>query len=168
MSAPAWTIAPKSTANVDGAVAVLAEAAAEGGRVATEWPFDVKVRARMLRGSLLSGHVEGWVAYDEDGIVVADFTIFNPGEAEPFFGMVVRASHRRMGIGRALIERALEWARERGKTALRLRVFPDNDPARALYVATGFTEVALQAGAVTRSDGSLADAILMRHALTAT
>ncbi len=165
MTTPTWTLAPKSTANVDGAIAVLAEAAAEGGRVATEWPFDVTVRARMLRGSLLSGNVEGWVAYD-NGVVVADFTIFNPREDEPFFGMVVQYSHRRLGIGRALIERALQWARERGKSALRLRVFPDNAPARALYLATGFVEVKLEAGAVTRSDGSLADAILMRHALS--
>lgn len=165
MTDPAWTIAPKTLANVDGSIAVLAEAAAEGSHIATEWPFDVTVRARMLRGALLSGNVEGWVAYDE-GAVVADFTIFNPKEAEPLFGMVVARTHRRRGIGRALIESALAWARVHGKVALRLRVFPDNEPARALYRETGFVDVALQAGAVTRADGSTLDAILMRRALT--
>jgi GNAT superfamily N-acetyltransferase len=165
MSDPSWTIAPKALANVDASVAVLAEAAAEGGRIATEWPFDVAHRAKSLRAALLAGNIEGWVAY-AGTTVVADLTIFNPAEPEPLFGMVVARAHRRHGIGRALIEAAVAWARTQGKSALRLRVFPDNEPARALYRATQFVEVALQPGAVARSDGSTADAILMRRALT--
>ena len=165
MTDPSWTIAPKALANVDGAVAVLAEAAEEGGRVATDWPFDLKLRARMLRSALLAGNVEGWVAYDA-GNVVADFAIFNPAEAEPLFGMAVARSHRRRGIGRALIATAVAWGRARGKIALRLRVFPDNQPARELYRATGFVDAAFQPGAIARADGTVADVILMRRALT--
>jgi len=165
MTDPSWTIAPKALANVDGSVAVLAEAAAEGGRIATEWPFDVAHRARSLRAALLAGNIEGWVAYDGT-TVVADLTVFNPREPEPLFGMVVARSHRRRGIGRALIESAVAWARRQGKSALRLRVYPDNEPARALYRNTQFVDVALQTGAVARPDGTTADAILMRRALT--
>ena len=82
MSDPSWTIAPKALANVDASVAVLAEAAAEGGRIATEWPFDVAHRAKSLRAALLAGNIEGWVAY-AGTTVVADLTIFNPAEPEP-------------------------------------------------------------------------------------
>jgi ribosomal protein S18 acetylase RimI-like enzyme len=162
MTETTWTIAPKTAANVDGSVALLAEVAQEGHTIATMWPFDMGARARVMRGALADGAIDGFVAYD-GGRVVGDFSIFQPDTAEPSFGMTVAASHRRRGIGRALIERAIAWSAERGKSALRLRVFPDNAPARALYAATGFVEIELQRDSVALADGTLADAILMRR-----
>ena len=45
---------------------------------------------------------------------------------------------RRSGLGRALIEAALEAARERGCVRIELDVDEDNEPALALYEACGF------------------------------
>lgn len=42
------------------------------------------------------------------------------------------------GVGRALIEHAEQWARERGHTRLTLSVFEANARARHLYERTGF------------------------------
>src|SRR5207244_2513463 len=39
-------------------------------------------------------------------------------------GLIVGASHRRIGIGRALLEQAVAWARESGISKLELHVFP--------------------------------------------
>jgi len=56
-------------------------------------------------------------------------------------GMGVIPSHRRQGIGRALMRRLLDQARARGLEIVRLEVIEPNQPARALYVDLGFEEV---------------------------
>ena len=52
--------------------------------------------------------------------------------------LYVREEARRAGLGRALVEGALERARERGCKRIELDVNEDNTAARALYVACGF------------------------------
>jgi GNAT superfamily N-acetyltransferase len=54
--------------------------------------------------------------------------------------LYVREAARRSGVGRALVEAALERARERGCRRIELDVNEDNEAARALYVACGFLE----------------------------
>ena len=160
----AWSVRPKGERDVDAVVALLAEIAREGRWIATEWPFDTRARARMMRDALLRRWCVGWVAVDEREIV-ADLTVFDIDAAEPELGMLVAASHRRRGIGRALLEEAIAWARANGKTALTLRVFPDNVAARTLYAAAGFVNTAVLHAAIARRDGDALDAIVMRRAL---
>ena len=52
--------------------------------------------------------------------------------------LFVREEARRSGLGRALVEAALERARERGCKRIELDVNEDNSAARALYEACGF------------------------------
>ena len=47
-------------------------------------------------------------------------------------------SARRTGLGRALVDAAVERARERGCKRIELDVNEDNAPALALYAACGF------------------------------
>jgi RimJ/RimL family protein N-acetyltransferase len=77
-------------------------------------------------------------------------------------GLLVAASHRRRGLGRALLEQAVEWAREVGVRKLELHVFPWNEPAIALYEAFGFEREGLRRGHYLR-DGEYVDAILMAY-----
>jgi GNAT superfamily N-acetyltransferase len=163
---PTWTIRPKGERDAEAVVALIAEVAREGRWIATEWPFDTEERARTLREALLARRCVGWVALDGRELV-GDLDVYDLAQDEPELGMVVAASHRRRGIGRALLESAAGWARVNGKTALRLRVFPDNEAARALYRATGFVELVVQPEAIPRRDGSARDAIVMRRPLAA-
>jgi GNAT superfamily N-acetyltransferase len=52
--------------------------------------------------------------------------------------LVVRASERRHGIGRALLDRALAWGRARGIKQVQLTVFERNVEAREFYAKLGF------------------------------
>jgi GNAT superfamily N-acetyltransferase len=165
MTRDGWSVRPKGERDVDAVVGLLAEIAREGRWIATEWPFDTGARARTMRDGLLRRWCVGWVAVDECD-VVADLTIFDVDAHEPELGMLVAASHRRRGIGRALLDEAIGWARTNGKAALTLRVFPDNDAARTLYFAAGFVDKTVQRAAIPRRDGAPLDAILMRRAVT--
>ena len=52
--------------------------------------------------------------------------------------LYVREQSRRGGLGRALVEAAVERARARGCRRIELDVNEDNEAAQALYVACGF------------------------------
>ena len=75
-------------------------------------------------------------------------------------GLMVAESHRRHGLGTALLSQAVEWARASGVRKLELHVFPWNEGAIALYEAVGFRQEGYRARHYLRDDG-YADAILM-------
>jgi RimJ/RimL family protein N-acetyltransferase len=75
-------------------------------------------------------------------------------------GLMIDASYRRRGIGRALMEEAERWARESGVTKLELHVFPWNEPAMALYESLGYQREGYRKNHYVR-DGAYEDAILM-------
>jgi len=80
-------------------------------------------------------------------------------------GVMVSASHRRRGIGRALLAQAEEWARQSGVAKLELHVFPHNAPALGLYEKLGYEREGLRRAHYRRPDGRLVDAILMAKQL---
>ena len=77
-------------------------------------------------------------------------------------GLMVAAEYRRRGIGRALLDRTVDWARHVRVRKLELHVFPWNDPAIALYEAYGFEREGLRRGHYVR-DGEEVDAVLMAY-----
>ncbi len=54
--------------------------------------------------------------------------------------LLVRPDRHRRGVGRAILERAIELARERGWQRLWALVRAENDPALRLFEAAGFIE----------------------------
>ncbi len=76
------------------------------------------------------------------------------------FGMACLPECRRIGLGTALLQRALDWARSMGVQKVTLEVFASNEPAIALYLKMGFQEE----GRRRREfliDGNLTDGVLM-------
>lgn len=77
-------------------------------------------------------------------------------------GLMVARTHRGRGIGRALLDQAVTWARGAGIRKLELHVFPWNGPAIGLYERYGFEHVGLRSGHYLR-DGDDVDALLMAY-----
>src|SRR5690349_22185356 len=74
---------------------------------------------------------------EDAGTIVGELTLrcISPRRALQHvasLGMSVHSGHRRRGIGRALLEHAIEWAKGIGITRIELYVFADNAPAIAL------------------------------------
>ena len=107
------------------------------------------------------------VAVDGDRIVGRLSLARDPHPASSHvadLGLMVAASHRRRGIGHALLEAAVAWARRSGVRKLELHVFPWNEPAIRLYEGFGFEREGLRRGHYLR-DGVAVDALLMAYHL---
>ena len=79
-------------------------------------------------------------------------------------GLAVAPEHQGRGVGRALVEAAVDAARERGARRLTLRVLAENAPARRLYQACGFVVEGVLRGEFLL-DGRYVDDVLMALAL---
>jgi RimJ/RimL family protein N-acetyltransferase len=80
-------------------------------------------------------------------------------------GLMVAADARRQGVGRALLDAAVEWARGADVRKLELHVFPWNEPAIALYERFGFVREGERHAHYRRGDDYV-DAILMAYVVT--
>jgi RimJ/RimL family protein N-acetyltransferase len=106
-----------------------------------------------------------FVAEDEGTIVGRLSVARDPHRASHHvadLGLMVAAGHRRRGIGRALLEQAVEWARDAGIRKLELHVFPWNEPAIRLYEQFGYEREGFRREHYRRDD-EYVDAILMAY-----
>jgi putative acetyltransferase len=79
-----------------------------------------------------------WVVLDE-GAVVGSVAVRRDGaDAAELKRMYLRPDVRGHGLGRALLERAVAWAREQNLAAVRLDTSEDMVTARRLYESAGF------------------------------
>ncbi len=130
--------------------------------ISTEWRSVTEER-RFLRVVRRHPDAAVYVA-DLDGVLAGRLSLArdtHPASAHVAdLGLMVDARFRRRGIGRALMDAAVEWARASGVTKLELHVFPWNEPAIALYESLGYVREGYRKNHYLR-DGSFADAVLM-------
>jgi RimJ/RimL family protein N-acetyltransferase len=81
-------------------------------------------------------------------------------------GLMVAKDARRQGVGRALLDAAVDWARVAGVRKLELHVFPWNEPAITLYETFGFEREGFRKAHYHRA-GEDVDAILMAYHMDA-
>jgi ribosomal-protein-alanine N-acetyltransferase len=129
----------------------------EGG--ATEpWPAPAVARVLGLPGC------RGLLAVGPDG-EPAGFVIVRVAlEEAEILNLVVEEGDRRKGVGRRLVDAALDTARRAGASAVFLEVAAGNLAGCALYESAGFRKVGLRPDYYRTSCGDYADALIMKRA----
>ncbi len=95
-------------------------------------------RSAPFLGDLLSGFV-----WEEDGHIVGNATVSRARNRSAWIisNVAVLPAYRGRGIGRRLMEAAIEHARSHGGRQVVLQVRRDNEPAKRLYQSLGFHTV---------------------------
>ena len=123
---------------------------------------------RFLKALRRYPHAAVFVAEREDGTLVGRLSVGrDPHPASTHVadvGLMVAVGARRQGVGTALLQAAVDWARGAGVRKLELHVFPWNEAAIALYDAFGFEREGYRKRHYRRG-GELVDAILMAYAV---
>lgn len=100
---------------------------------------------REKKGKIFIAEVDGKIA----GMVamrveLKDFELINKPIKGIFISdIAVYSEFRRIGVAKALLKKATDYAREKGLDSLRLSIVPKNLPALNLYKQLGFTEYEL-------------------------
>jgi len=97
----------------------------------------------------VDGLAVGWVH-----VVFTDTSM--PKRFAAIAGLVVDRDHRRLGIGRALVDRAEIWARDRGCSILRLASSATRKAAHRFYENLGYTNIKTQYSFIKPLDSAAA------------
>ncbi|HET6654768.1 MAG TPA: ribosomal protein S18-alanine N-acetyltransferase [Gammaproteobacteria bacterium] len=107
---------------------------------------------------------ECWVLLDGEAITAYGIMSFAPGEAH-ILNICVDRSRQRQGQGRVVMEHLISVAVEHGAARMWLEVRPSNEPARRLYKALGFRQVARRR-AYYPEEGGREDALVLSRRLS--
>jgi ribosomal protein S18 acetylase RimI-like enzyme len=133
---------------------VFAAVAEERDGIGTEPPVDVEARAA-------SWTLDGLLVAVADGKVMGSIHVGTSGHGFGEIGMAVAREWRGRGVGSALMEAAIDWARAQGLHKLSLGVFAHNAAGLALYRRYGFVEEGRRVKHYRRQSGELWDSIEM-------
>jgi RimJ/RimL family protein N-acetyltransferase len=149
-----FSVRPATDADRLALATLMAAVAEERDGIATEPPVNIEARAA-------SFHLEGSFVAEASGEIVGSLHVepnrFGYGE----LGMMVARPWRGRGVGTALMNAAIDWAREQGLHKLSLSVFPHNAAGIALYRKFGFVEEGRRVKQFRRASGELWDSLDM-------
>jgi RimJ/RimL family protein N-acetyltransferase len=151
-----FTVRPATVGDARAMAELFAAVAEERTGIATEPPVDVEARTAQFAASI----AESIVAVADGQVVgMIHTTVSRHGFGE--FGMLVDREWRGRGVGSALIQATIDWARDQGLHKLCLEVFAPNAPAIALYRKYGFVEEGHRVKQYRRASGELWDSLVM-------
>ena len=153
---PQFTVRPASVADARPMAELFAAVAEERSGIASEPPVDVEQRTAQFTASIAESIVavaDGQVV----GMIHTDVRRYGVGE----LGMLVDCEWRGRGVGSALIQATIAWARDQGLHKLSLEVFAHNAAGIALYRKSGFAEEGHRVKHYRRANGELWDSLIM-------
>lgn len=105
------------------------------------------------------------IALNKDQEIVGeiDITVKNLARIRHngFLTMGIIHGYQNLGLGSALMQEALQWAKNYQLERVELSVFKDNKPAQALYTKFGFVVEGTRKNYIKNPDGSYDDDLLM-------
>ncbi len=157
---PEVVVRPAREEDLDTIVDLYAAVAAEGRWIGTEVPFDRERRRQLLADALDEERAMLLVA-DAGGRVVGELSMRLAGYGVADLAMLVADGWRGRGLGGALLQAGVDWARQAGAHKVALQVWPHNQAAIALYEKFGFQREGLLRRHYRRRSGDLWDAVVM-------
>ena len=151
-----FTVRPATVGDARAMAELFAAVAEERDGIASEPPVDLAERTARFAASI----GESFVAVGGDrviGLIHVEVSRHGFGE----IGMLVDREWRGRGVGSALFQAAIDWARGHGLHKLSLEVFAHNTAAIALYRKCGFVEEGHRVKQYRRASGELWDSIVM-------
>jgi ribosomal protein S18 acetylase RimI-like enzyme len=149
-------VRPAAAGDARAMAEIFAAVAEERDGIATEPPVDIEERAALFARS----PGESVVAVAGSQLVgMLHVKVSQHGFGE--IGMLVDRDWRGRGVGSALVQAAIGWARGQGLHKLCLEVFAHNTTAIALYRKFGFVEEGRRTQQYRRASGELWDSIVM-------
>ena len=169
-----FTIRPAETGDAEALVRLAGAVSAEpeGWLISAdgEWR-SVGDERRYLKALRRYPHAAVFVAERADGAIIGRLSLArdtHPASSHVAdLGLMVAKDARRRGVGTALLEAAVDWARGAGIRKLELHVFPWNEPAIQLYERFGFVREGYRKRHYQRA-GEDVDAVLMAYTLAVT
>ena len=151
-----FTVRPATVGDARVMAELFAVVAGERNGIATEPPVDLAERTARFAATIAGS----FVAVDDDQVVaMIHIEVSRHGFGE--IGMLVHRDWRGRGVGSALIQAAIDWARGHGLHQLSREVFAHNTAAIALYRKCGFVEEGHRPKQYRRASGELWDSIIM-------
>ena len=158
--AEGYTVRPATEDDLDGIMAVREAVAAEGRWIGAEVPLDVEGDRKMLRPGQPNTGTFVAVA-DDTGDVIGNVGVYLPPYRVADLGMAIVEEWRGRGVGRALLDAGVAWARDNGAHKVALQVWPHNERALRLYESAGFEREGHLRRHYPRKNGDLWDAVVM-------
>ncbi len=155
-----FAVRPARAGDARAMAEVFAAVAEERDGIATEPPVDVEERA-----ALFARTADASVVAVAGGQIVGMLHVEESRHGFGEMGMLVDHNWRGHGVGSALVQAAIEWARGQELHKLCLEVFAHNAAAIALYRKSGFAEEGRRVRQYRRASGELWDSIVMGLAL---
>ncbi len=136
----------------DGAACLALDRLALGGLWSLEqWQRELLEPARPVLGRR-----------DQEGRLLALVSAWLVAEELQITALAVHPAHRRLGLGREVLQALLNLARQAGADRACLEVSCANQAARQLYASLGFAEVALRRGYYRNGDDAVVELLHLR------
>ena len=156
-----YVVRPARLGDVVPLLDLLEAVAAEGRWIGTEAPVDREARHRQVSESVEGSDRAARLVAEADGALVGNLWIDLRPYGVADLGMMVAREWRRRGVGSALMEAGIAWARTAPCHKVALQLWPYNQGALALYRKFGFVQEGLLRRHYPRSNGELWDAVVM-------
>lgn len=158
---PGFVIRPLRRDELESVYDLLEAVAAERRWILAEPPVPRKRWREQTLRSFEDPHCLFLVAADAQDEIVAELSAFGRKDGPAEVGMTVVKAWRGRGVGSALMQACVDWAKERGVHKLALQVWPHNDAALRLYEKFGFDREGLLRAHYRRANGEFWDVVVM-------
>ena len=105
--------------------------------------FDDPWSEEMLTASFSDENFFGFVA-KSDGKLIGYIGVSSVFETADLLLIAVDENYRKAGVGRTLIERAVETAKSKNAERMMLEVYENNTAAKSAYLSAGFKQIAVR------------------------